>query len=80
MVPLGHRSFDPDVLVTAAEFELLTGVKAALVRLWRHRGKVAACGKRGREALYRYGDLDDVELGTRLHVVQRGGPGRKIAA
>jgi hypothetical protein len=59
-----------DALVTAREAEDYPAFKQRrvtrhLIGMWKHMGKLAPAGKRGRSPLYRWGDLVDVEVATR---------------
>lgn len=68
---------DLDTLVTAAEFRrylALAGgnVTLAVICMWRHRGRIAVAGHRGRSPLYRLGELLDVEYETRQQTLAAG--------
>jgi len=53
--------YDRDYLVSATEAASLLPISKQLVSIWKAKGKLTPVKWRGRSALYRYGDLEDVE-------------------
>lgn len=53
--------YDREYLVTATEAVALLPISVQLVSIWKSQGKLTPVKYRGRSALYRFGDLMDVE-------------------
>lgn len=65
---------DLDALITGAQAARLAGCHRANICLWRNQGRLTVRDRRGRSALYRLGDVLEVERETRRSGKANRGP------